>query len=141
MTCRYKYTEILAQFFDPEKSNIVGGTGINITSLFEQVQDQQKEIRQLKEGKISFIKVAPLIECRCFQNRRCTKNKGCFLQTIELCMYFILLDVTFPAITYSFSVRQTSSITVDDNAVVYDKIDLNIGGAYSVSTGLTRHLF
>ena len=40
--------------------------------------------------------------------------------------------------TYSFSVRQTSAITIDDDPIAYNEVGLNIGGAYNAATG-TNH--
>ena len=39
------------------------------------------------------------------------------------------------AVTYSFSVKQTSTITIDDDPIAYNEVSLNIGGAYNDATG------
>ena len=44
------------------------------------------------------------------------------------------------AVTYSFSVKQTSTITIDDDPIAYNEVSLNVGGAYNPVTGTNPSL-
>ena len=44
------------------------------------------------------------------------------------------------AVTYSFSVKQTSTIKIDDDPIAYNEVSLNIGGAYNPVTGTNPSL-
>ena len=40
--------------------------------------------------------------------------------------------------TYSFSTKLTTNTPIDGNPVVYDQVNLNVGGAYNANTGIKK---
>ena len=41
--------------------------------------------------------------------------------------------------TYAFYTKLSANTIINENHVIFDTVDLNIGGAYNVKTGITPH--